>query len=210
MIRELTDDCFTTIITLVESGDPSNIFRIISENSPEDCARIYVASLMLQGRDFPPVIEVSEYSTVLNDQGAFYELYKAASCGGISVFDIKSLYDSSELPEMVWTKTDRRARQSEEKAEKPVTAAIDTLFDAIGINPVYTVLKPGGCPLSAAVKALRRKGATVKSYKAVINKKPVILNVAEYNGSISCDINTLYCKDIDTFIKEFKRKFLNK
>jgi hypothetical protein len=207
MLKPLTDDCFIAVMQFVESGNPSNVFKLISENGPEDCARIYVASLMLQGRDFPPVVNVSEYLTVLNDKGVFYELYKAASCGGISASDIKSLYESSELPEMIWTKVDDILQRNIPEKSKET---IDRLLDAVDIKPVYTLLKPGMCPLSDAAKALRNKGAIVKSYKVIVNRKSVILNVIEYHGSVSCDINTLHCKDIDTFVKEFKHKFLNK
>lgn len=207
MLKPLTDDCFIAVMQFVESGNPSNVFKLISENSPEDCARIYVASLMLQGRDFPPVVNISEYLTVLDDKGVFYELYKAASCGGISASDVKSLYESSELPEMIWTKVDDAPPQAvREKQEE----SIDRLLHSVGVDTIYTLLKPGGCPLSDTAKALRKKGAIVKSYKVIVNRKSVILNVIEYHGSVSCDINTLHCKDIDTFVKEFKHKFLNK
>ena len=207
MLKPVTEECFVAVMRFVESDNPSNVFKLISENGPEDCARIYVASLLLQGRDFPPVVRVSEYLTVLDDKGVFYELYKAASCGGISVSDVKSLYESSELPEMIWTKIDDTPPQAaREKQEE----AIDRLLRSVGVDTMYTSLKPGGCPLSDTAKALRKKGATVKSYKVIINRKSVILNVIEYHGSVSCDINTLHCKDIDTFIKEFKHKFLNK
>lgn len=206
MLKKLTDDCFIAVMQLVESGNPSNVFNIISENSPEDCARIYVASLMLQGRDFPE-IRKSSYSVSLMDQGVFYELYKAASCGGVSVYETKILYENSELPEMIWTKAPDIPKQ-EEKVE--IKTDIDSLLRSMGIKPTYTVLKPGRCPLSTAAKALRKKGADVKSYKVVVNGKSVIVNIIASSGTFSYDINTFYCKDTKTFIKEFKHKFLNK
>lgn len=210
MLEPLTDDHFRAVIQLVESGNPSNIFQVIKQCSPEDCAGIYVASLLLQGRLFPDKIRTA-YAVRLNDAGAFYELYKAASCAGISVSEIESLYDNSELPEMIWTTVEDRVYDEETVQNVSTDTSgndLSALLKTLGIKPLYTKLKPGMCPLSADARRLRKKGAVVESYKVIVRKAPVIVNVITYKDSVSYDINTYHCKDASAFIYEFQRKFM--
>lgn len=213
MLKELTEDCFKTIIILVESGKPEDIFTIISKTSAEDCARLYVASLLLQYRPFPEKIQVSKYSTMLNDHSAFFELYKFAACHGIGISEIENLYNSSDMPEMIWTDVEEKNiplydDPTSESSEQ--SSSLYIALEKIGVKPVFTRLKPGACPCSTQAKILRKKGAKVQSYKIVFNGRSIIVNEVNNNGDLSYDINTFYCKDSDTFRKEFERKFLKK
>lgn len=213
MLKELTEDCFKTVISLVESGKPEDIFTVISKTSAEDCARLYVASLLLQYRPFPEKIRVSKYSTVLNDHGAFFELYKFAACHGISISEVESLYNSSDMPEMIWTEVEKENVPLYDDPIPESSGPDSSLYTALvklGVKPVFTRLKPGACPCSTQAKMLRKNGAKIQSYKVVFNGHSIIVNEVNNNGDLSYDINTLYCKDGDTFRKEFKRKFLNK
>lgn len=213
MLKELTEDCFKTIISLVESGKPEDIFTVISKTSAEDCARLYVASLLLQYRPFPEKIRVSKYSTVLNDHGAFFELYKFAACHGISISEVENLYNSSDMPEMIWTEVEGENVPLYDDPIPESSGPDSSLYTALvklGVKPVFTRLKPGACPCSTQAKMLRKSGAKIQSYKVVFNGHSIIVNEVNNNGDLSYDINTLYCKDGDTFRKEFKRKFLNK
>ena len=207
MLKELTEDCFKTIISLVESGKSEDIFNVISSVSAEDCATLYVASLLLQYRPFPEKIKVSRYSTVLNDSGAFFELYKVAACHGIGISEIENLYNNSEMPEMIWTEIKEDSKPAEVSKDSSTRSLVTALKD-LGVNPVFTVLKRGACPCSTQMKERRKNGAKVTSYKVVFSGHSIIINVADNDGDMSYDINTYFCKDIDTFEKEFRRKFI--
>ena len=206
MLKKVTEDCFITIMQLVESGDPNSIFGITAERSAEDCARLYVASLLLQGRPFPDRVKISRFSSTLNDSGVFFELYKKAAGSGIGSKEIESLYNHTELPEMIWTK--------QEKEETPIqvndssNGDISKILKDFNLPSLFTLLKPGACPLSNEAKTLRKNGAKVISYKVVVNKKSVIINVIKNKDKYSYDINSFYCKDLETFCNEFQHKFL--
>lgn len=213
MLKELTKDCFKVIISLVESGKPEDIFGVISSVSAEDCARLYVASLLLQYRPFPEKIRVSRYSTVLNDSGAFFELYKVAACHGIGISEIEALYNSSELPEMIWTESDENPNlvypdPEPEPVKDNLVNPLLIAFKDLKINPAVTKLKRGACPCSTQMKKCRKSGAKVTSYKVVFNGHSIIINIADDKGGVSYDINTYFCKDLATFENEFKRKFI--
>lgn len=206
MLKKVTEDCFITIMQLVESGDPNSIFGITAEKSAEDCARLYVASLLLQGRPFPDRVKISRFSSTLNDSGVFFELYKKAACSGIGSKEIESLYNHTELPEIVWTKNERE--EAPMQVNNSSNGDISKILKDFNLPPLFTLLKTGACPLSNESKALRKTGAKVISYKVVVNKKSVIINVIKSGDNYSYDINSLYCKDFKTFCNEFRHKFL--
>lgn len=208
MLKEVTEDCFIAIMQLVESGDPNSIFGIISERSAEDCARLYVASLLLQGRPFPDRIKVTRYSTALNDSGVFFELYKKAASSGIGGKEVEKLYNNTELPDMIWTKSEREEQKEEVHVKDSSNGDISKILKDLNVPPLYTLLKPGACPLSNEAKLLRKKGAKITSYKVVINKKSVIVNVIKHQNTYSYDINSFYCKDLEMFSHEFIHKFM--
>ena len=211
MLKELTEDCFKTVISLIESGEPETVFAVISNTKPENCARLYVASLLLQNKAFPEKIQISRYSVTLNDSGIFFELYKAAACYGIGVGDIETLYNNSVMPEIIRTETVKKepACDNSDNSNKNISAdSLYSIFMKLGIKPVLTELKPGACPYSKQAKDMRKKGAIITSYKAIINGHSIILNIIKKENSVSYDINTFHCKDIIEFEKELKYKFL--
>lgn len=209
-LKRLDEDCFIKVMKLAEAPTTADFIVLLEGTSARDYARLYVAALLLQGKEFPTRVHTSKYSFTLQDPTIFFELYKRAVCGGVSSKEMEELYDVSELPEMIWTNDDR-TREPVYKTEQPKEKKpFDELLLDMGVRPLYTVLKPGACPLSADARNMRKKGAEVTSYKVVVNKKAVIVNAINYNGDMSYDINCLYCRDTATFKKIFAEKFMNR
>lgn len=208
-LKRLDEDCFIKVMKLAEAPTTADFIALLEGTSARDYARLYVAALLLQGKEFPAKVYTSKYSFTLQDPTVFFELYKRAVCGGISSAYMEELYDTSKLPEMIWTE-DNRKREPVYQVKPSEDGTFDELLLGMGVKPLYTVLKPGACPLSADARNMRKKGAEVTSYKVIVNKKAVIINAINYNGDMSYDINCLYCRDTATFKKIFAEKFMNK
>ena len=209
-LKELNEECFVTVMRIIESNKPDLLFNVLSNNNAENCARLYVASLLLRDKGFPDVIK-SRYSNIVNEESdMFFVLYKKASDSGMGYNEIKTLYETSSLPEMIRTKDERNDRHQENKKDFD-NINFETITDIIekfGLSDSYTVLKQGSCPLSNEAKAMRKNGAIVSSYKIIVNGTSVIITIINDNNEYSYDINSFHCKDVKTFCEEFTHKFL--
>lgn len=208
-IDKVTEDCFATVMQIIESDNQDFLFRTLSQKNAKDCARLYVASLHLQGRDFPESIR-TRFSVTIEDDSIFYNFYKRAASSGIGYNEIKELYESTDMPEMIWTNDNRSIDKKTNMVNPDIQDCgdISELLKKMNLQTLYTVLKPGSCPISNEAKTLRKEGANVTSYKIIINGKSVIISLIKNGNSYSYDINSFHCKDFETFNNEFKNKFM--
>lgn len=209
MIPAVTEDVFTAVMGFIESNDNTEILTVAKgleqHMMPEIAAQTYVAYLKLTGRDFPKV-KKTKYSVTIIDDSPYFAFYRVASCGGIGVKQIKELYDRTILPEMIITQVANPVTEPAPTQEKEVNT--DLPQDIAALSKVRGLqwfnVKPGGINmLSSEAKSLRKKGGVITVYKVIYKNKVSFINVIQYKGKTSYDINSFYCKDDDTLVKEF-------
>ena len=209
MIPAVTEDVFTAVMGFIESNDNTEILTVAKgleqHMMPEIAAQTYVAYLKLTGRDFPKV-KKTKYSVTIVDDSPYFAFYRVASCGGIGVKQIKELYDNTMLPEMIITQVANpvieQAPIQEKQVDTDLPQGIVTLSKLKGLQ--WFNVKPGGINmLSSEAKSLRKKGGVISVYKVIYKNKVSFINVIQYKGKTSYDINSFYCKDDDTLVKEF-------
>lgn len=207
MIPAVTEDVFTAVMGFIESNDNTEILTVAKgleqHMMPEIAAQTYVAYLKLTGRDFPEV-KKTRYSVTIIDDSPYFAFYRVASCGGIGVKQIKELYDRTMLPEMIITQVANPVIEQvqEKQVDTDLPQGIVTLSKLKGLQ--WFDVKPGGISmLSSEAKSLRKKGGVISVYKVIYKGKVSFINVIRYKGKTSYDINSFYCKDDDTLVKEF-------
>lgn len=210
MIPAVTEDVFRAVMGLIENNDTTEIFSTAKNmelrRTPELAAQTYVAYLKLTGNDFPE-IKKTKYSVTIADSSPYFAFYRVASCCGIGVKQIKKLYDSTLLPEIIITHVDDPVviQTPEPVKPKDLPEGIEALTKKRGVQ-CSEVKNMGVLMLSTEAKAIRKKGGVVSVYKVIYKGKASFINVIQYKGETSYDINSFYCKDANALVKEFNTR----
>ena len=215
MIAPITEDIYKAVISIAEKNNLQEIISITDEmdrsGSPEIAAQTYVAYLKMFNLDFPPV-EKTRYGRILIDTSPYFAFYKVAACHGITIAEIKELYDNAVLPDIVITQIESNDAEKE-TAKEAVTAnqarqsdvpdGIQLLASKMKNLQYFKVKGHSVNMVSPEARKLKKAGGTVEIYKVIYNGKPSFINVITTDKGISYDLNSFYCKDKDALLNEF-------
>lgn len=212
----VTNKHFLWVIEALNSNiSPGRLKQIASVmKNKEDIAGRYIAYLLLTGKDFPKE-KKSRYAVTLCDDSPFAVFYLRAVSVGISISTLKNLYDTTEIPEMIYSSAtpDFYEEQEVEEIEKPIKQNASSLQETLEtllkeLNIPYVLEEHKSFVRSSDISKLSHK-YPMKTWRVffkawrnfVINYSPIINGVDE-NGIYHYDINGFFCDSIENLRKE--------
>jgi hypothetical protein len=187
----------------------------LKEYTSERAARLYVALLKVSGNDFPQRKQVSRYLYTLDDDTYFVNVYLIAAKGGISISTLRKLYDSSKMPDMIYTTV--RRNDEDVKDDSVEIEIMKDISERTMASTIKDILPEATCSklsntamLSNAGKRYRKQGAIIFSYSIVFNGYQAVVNRIKLKDKVYYDINSYHCGNVYDFAKELLTRLKNK